>query len=132
MDEGGGTGSCWLRKLLWECSREIYILKFSNNTYSSSSRPDSVSLWHAHSRRVVFHTLHKDQRDTIICNLISYRSLCVLTTVAPSRESSFTSPPSLLSPIPFRRRRCRFPLPCQIKSRLFPPLHIYFQPRCPF
>ena len=119
----GGVRSCWLRKQLCECSREIYILKFSNNTYPSSSRPESVSLWHAHSRRVVFHNLHRGQRETIIFHLINYRSLRVLTAVAPSRESSFTSPPSLVSPIPFCRCRFRFPLPRQIKSCLFPLPH---------
>ena len=38
---------------------------------SSSYQQASVSQWHAHSRAVVFHTLHRGQRDTILCPLIS-------------------------------------------------------------
>ena len=34
-----------------------------------------MSQWHAHSRAVVFHTLHRGQRDARLCPLISYRSL---------------------------------------------------------
>ena len=37
------------------------------------SQPASVSRCHAHSRPVVFHTLHRDQRDTRLCPLISSR-----------------------------------------------------------
>ena len=38
---------------------------------SSASLPTSVSLWHAHSRAVVFHTLHIGQINTRLCPLIS-------------------------------------------------------------
>ena len=99
---------------------------------SSYSRPASVSQWRAHSRAVIFHTLHIIQRDTILCSVISYRFLCVLATVAPPQESSFTSPLSLFSPISLIRRLCRFPRPLQIKSRLLPPPHPHSHPRCPF
>ena len=92
-------------------------------TSSSSYRPVSVSRWHAHSRAVVFHTLHRGQQDTIFCPLIIYRSLRVLATVAPSQESSFTYPPSLFSLIPFRRRLCCFPRLLHIMFRLLPPSH---------
>ena len=35
-----------------------------------------MSQWHAHSRSVVFHTLHRCQRDTILCPLTScFRSV---------------------------------------------------------
>ena len=50
-----------------------------------------MSQWHAHSRAVVFHTLHRGQRDARLCPLISYRSLRCTLTFAPPRESSFTS-----------------------------------------
>ena len=98
---------------------------------SSYSRPASVSQWHAHSRAVVFHTLHRIQRDTILCSVISYRFLCVIATVALPQEYSFTSPLSLFYPISLIRL-CRFPCPLQIKSRLFPPPHPHSHPRCPF
>ena len=98
-------------------------------TSTSSSRSDSVSLWHAQSRAVVFHTLNRVQRDNRLCSLIKSNYLRVLTTVAPYQESSFTSPLSLFSPTPFCRRRCCFPLPRQIRSCLFPPPHLYSHPR---
>ena len=59
------------------------------STYSS--RPDSVYQWHVHSRAVVFHNLHRGQRDTRLCTLISYRLLRCTLTFDPPRESSITS-----------------------------------------
>ena len=76
------------KKQVWSPSK-ILLVRLSS--YSSSSQPVFVSQWHAHSREVVFHTLHRVQRDTIICPLIIYRLIRVLATVAPSQESSFTS-----------------------------------------
>ena len=39
----------------------------------------------------MFHTLHRVQRDTILCPLISYRLLRCTLTFDPSQEYSFTS-----------------------------------------
>ena len=58
---------------------------------SSYSLPSYVYRWHAHSRAVVFHTLHRGQIDTRLCPLISHRSLRCTLTFALSRESLFTS-----------------------------------------
>ena len=52
----------------------IHLYKWSSFS-PSSSRPASVSRWHAHNRAVVFHTLHRGHRDTIICPLMSSRLL---------------------------------------------------------
>ena len=48
---------------------------------------------------MVFHTLHRGQRDTILFPLISYIFLCCTLDFSPPQESSFTflhysSPPS--------------------------------------
>ena len=40
--------------------------------FPTPPRPASVSQWNAHSRAVVFHTLHRGHRDTRLCPLISY------------------------------------------------------------
>ena len=88
---------------------------------SSSSLLASVSLWHAHSRAVVLHTVRRVSRNTRLCPLISYRFINVLDTVASSRESSFTSPLLLFSAIPIRHHLCRFPRPRPIQSCLVPP-----------
>ena len=61
------------------------------DNYYSSFRPDSVSLYHAHSRVVLFHTLNRDQRDTRLFSLISYISLRCTLVFAPPQESYFTS-----------------------------------------
>ena len=37
----------------------------------SSYRPASLSQWRAHSKAVLFHTLHRGQRKTRLCPLIS-------------------------------------------------------------
>ena len=50
-----------------------------------------VTRWHAHSRVVLFHTLHIGQIYTRLCPLISYRSLRCTHNFAPPCESSFTS-----------------------------------------
>ena len=91
----------------------------------SSSRLASVFQWHAHNTAVVFHTLHKGQRDTRLCSLISYRSLCCTLTFALSRKSSIILSPSLFSPVPFHHCRFRFLQPRQVNSHLFPQLHPY-------
>ena len=48
------------------------------------SQPESVSRWHAHSRVLVFHALHRGQRYTRLCPLISYRFLRCTLTFAPT------------------------------------------------
>ena len=53
-----------------------------NSPSYSSYKPASVYRWHAHSRTVVSHTLHRGQKDTILYSLISYISVYVLATVA--------------------------------------------------
>ena len=77
-------------------TQPIFYLK--KNLHSSSSWMASVSRCHVYSRAVVFHTLHRRQRDTRLCTLISYRLLRSTITFAPPRESSFnylchSSPP---------------------------------------
>ena len=63
------------------------------NTYSSSSsRPASVSRWHAHSRVVVFHTLHRGQRDTRLCPLLVNFATLYFLFHCPSPGVFFSSP----------------------------------------
>ena len=49
---------------------------------------------------MVFHTLHRFQRDTRLCTLIIYRSLCCTLTFAPPQDSYFTSLSHLSPPLP--------------------------------
>ena len=61
-------------------------------TYSSSSWPPYVYWWYAHSRVLVFHALHREQRYTRICPLISYRFTNVYSYFSSAPiEWSFTS-----------------------------------------
>ena len=56
-----------------ELKNALYFgTNISPKAYSSSSSPRLVSvlLCRAHSRAVVFHTLHKGKRDTIICTYL--------------------------------------------------------------
>ena len=73
----------------------------------SSYQPFSVSLWHAHSRALVFHTLHRGHRDTILCLLISYRLLLCNRYICSVPRVLLYFPsftlllrPLLLSPLP--------------------------------
>ena len=65
--------------------------RFRLNLYYSSYQMASVSRWHAHISVVVFHTLHRVQRDTRLFPLISYKSIRCNLTFDPPREYSFTS-----------------------------------------
>ena len=67
------------------------IFNVHTSSSSSSSRLAFVYQWHANIRVVVFHTVHRGQRDIRLCPLISYRLLCCNLTFAPPRESSSTS-----------------------------------------
>ena len=55
-----------------------------------------------------------------------------LQLLCPRNPPLLPLPPSLFSSIPICRHCCRFPCPCQIKSRLFPPPHPHLRPRRPF
>ena len=81
----------------------------------SSSQPVSVSQWCAHSRAVVFHTLHRGQRDTSLypylvnfSTLYFYllfsqpRSLPILPRHCSSQYSSVTAATTALSLAPVR------------------------------
>ena len=74
-----------------QCVTEIILHVDAKHVSYSSSRVAPMSRWHAHSRVVVFHTLHRGQSNTRLFPLISYRSLRCTLNFAPPRESSFTS-----------------------------------------
>ena len=62
------------RRFPWKNPKATSLLRVGLpvfGPYSSSSRPTLVSWLHAHIRAVVFHTLHRDQRDTKIYPLVS-------------------------------------------------------------
>ena len=73
-----------LKRLNYDLRLQLYMYAFmyvdTNKipvedyfTYTSSSfysRPVSVSLWRVHSSAVVFHTLHRGQRDTRLCTYL--------------------------------------------------------------
>ena len=97
---------------------------------SSSSQLASVSWWHVHSRAVVVQNLHRGQRDTLICPLISYRSLlCTLYCCYVPRVLLYF-PPSIFSPVPFCCCRLRFLRPLHINYHLLQPPHPYPPPHC--
>ena len=124
--------------LPWACCHDylgnklfVNPLKCSNpiDTNSDfSSQSVSISWWHAHSRAVVLHTLHKGQRDTRLRPFIYYRSLGCTLTFAPQWESSFTSlchssypPPSSLTTAAPMPLLCQSPLVTTTASLLAPP-----------
>ena len=52
--------------------------------YLSSSRPASVSQWHAHSRVVLLHTLHRVQRDKYLnTQMDRYKYIQSLIDITP-------------------------------------------------
>ena len=59
---------------------------------SSYYRPVSVSRWLAHSRLVLFHTLHRGQRDTIIYTYLINCATLYLLPLPHLRESSVLTP----------------------------------------
>ena len=59
---------------------------------SSYSRPISVSWWILHIRLVLFHTLHRGQRDTIICTYLINCATLYLLPFPHLRESSVLTP----------------------------------------
>ena len=86
---------------------------------SYSSRPVSVYQWHAHIRAVVFHSLHRSQRDTRLCTLIMYSFLlctiyCCSVPIVLLYLPSFTLLSRLLPP-PL------LPLPMSLPDQ-FPPI----------
>ena len=73
-----------------------------------------MSWWHAYSRAVVFCTLHRSQRYTRLCPLISYFCYVVLYLPLSQSRSIYLFPPSLLSLLLFCHRRFRLPRPCDV------------------
>ena len=67
------------------------------HTYSSSYLPAPLSRWHVHSRVVVFHNLHRGQRDTMLCPLLVNFSTLYFLFHCPS-PGLFIYPPCHPSP----------------------------------
>ena len=87
---------------------------------------------------MVFHTLHRGQRDTRLCTLISYRSLRCTINFSPPQESFFTSlshsfrprplPPLSLplpTPLPYQITYSHHCIPTYTPLALFDPSHRY-------
>ena len=120
--ESGWSGPKWWRRLPGYCrrSKETRVLLYYMNIwelystnqswwdmwiYSSSYRPGYVCWWYAHSREVVFHNLHRGQRDTRLCPLVIYICYFYLFLLLhpgslPLRPLSHYYPPSFLPPPP--------------------------------
>ena len=58
----------------------------------SSYRPVFVSQWHALSRAVVFHTLHRGQRYTRLCQYLVHWATLYPLLLSQTRESSVLTP----------------------------------------
>ena len=69
--------------------RKIHLTKL--NSYSSY-RPVSMYQWHAHSRAVVFHTLHRGQRYARICPYLVYCATLYPLPLPQLQESSVLTP----------------------------------------
>ena len=80
------------RLYFWSNKKTVVGNKEQKLTSSSSSWLVSVSWWRAHSRVVVFHTLHRGKRDTRLCPNLVYWSTLYPLLLPQLRESSFLIP----------------------------------------
>ena len=112
----------------------LNTLKYSTwmTSSSSSSWLASVSWWHTPSMESVFHTLHRGQRYTIICPIISYIFLRCTFNFSWPRENPLLIPSVTLLPLPLPPSLLMLPTPHQVYSCLFPPPHTYSRPQTPF
>ena len=75
----------------------IIYNEYTTSTSDYSYKPVSVYLWLAHIRAVVFHTLHRGQRDTRICPyLVTFAKLYFLCRC--TRPGVFIPPPPATVP----------------------------------
>ena len=75
----------------------IIYNEYTTSTSDYSYKPVSVYLWLAHIRAVVFHTLHRGQRDTRICPyLVTFAKLYFLCRC--TRPGVFIPPPRHCTP----------------------------------
>ena len=97
---------------------------------SSSYRLASVYQWNAYSRVLVFHTLKRGQRYTIIFSLISYILLLFTLYCCSVPRVLLYFPPSLFSPPPFPLPQPPLPLTAPTPDKL-PPVPTTSSPLVP-
>ena len=135
--------SCQWKKVRVRLTVDLILIDLKNSEISwsqtqfeaissySSYWPASVYRWYAHIRAVLIHTLHRGQRDTILCPLlVNYATLYFSLLLSQSRILSFF-PPSLLSSLLFCHRCCRLQCLYWVNSCLFRSSHPNSHPRIP-
>ena len=102
---------------------------FLEDYSSSSSRPVSVYRWRAHSRVVLFHALHRFQKDTRLCTYLVY-CVTLYLLLFPLALGVFCFNPSSLLIQSILVLLCRLCLtfPRQVKALLLPPPHSHLLP----